>query len=323
MLTTFRTPLHIAARNAKRIENTRNYSHTEEDFQNTVRILIEKGQCDPMAVNHDDDSALHCYNGPLEIFLYMIKKQTYFQIDLDQENKLGLAVVICILHIATIRPNRYGLHLTRQLFETGYAENDPRLIATLVCSLYTFLQLNAWQDKAEMKDWISWLISCVPRSSWGSCTLIFVTLIGYDGKPGRGEKNKKPLIIIWLCVLLKANINLRGYLTAIEGKCANMHRLNEVPDVWYHRHGIKRILNIEYGSTPNDVSIIVRDVEVRVPEEERMPSSWCTDNSIMKFGVFQGMEPTADWCVSTRDWDHSEESLWQVMDENRLLISTD
>ncbi|MCJ1237733.1 hypothetical protein MMC14_005720 [Varicellaria rhodocarpa] len=253
----------------------------------------------------------------------MINKQAHFQIDLEQENKFGLAVTLCILQIATFRPNRYGLHLTRQLFETGYAGNDPRLTLTVVRSLRTFLQLNAWQDKAEMKDWVSWLISCVPRSTWGLCTLTFVTLIGYDGRLDRGEKCKKPLIVMWLCVLLKADINLREYLIATARTCENMYRLNEVPDVWYHRHGIKRILNFEYGSAPNDVTIIIRDVKVDVPDEERIPGSWCADNSIMKCGVFRGMEPTADWRVSTRDWDHSEESLWQMMDENQLLISTD
>ena len=65
MLTISRTPLHVMTRNTKRIENSRNYSHTQEDFQDTVRILIEKGQCDPMAVSLDDCSVLHCYNGPL------------------------------------------------------------------------------------------------------------------------------------------------------------------------------------------------------------------------------------------------------------------
>ena len=97
-----------------------NINYSTEDFQDTARVLIEKGQHDPMAVNSDLFSTLHLYNGPLEAVEYIVNQQNQFHIDFDQRDKDGYNFITSILRCAKLR----ALHLIKHFHETGQIEAD-------------------------------------------------------------------------------------------------------------------------------------------------------------------------------------------------------
>ena len=59
----------------------------------TIRILVEEGQSDPMAVDEYNATAFHCYNGAVEGFEYLLH-QDHFFVDLNHRNGNGLTVAM-------------------------------------------------------------------------------------------------------------------------------------------------------------------------------------------------------------------------------------
>ena len=62
----------------------------------TMRILVEEGQCDPMAIGWRGGTALHWYHGPVEGFNYLLR-QDHFFVDLNHRNLDGYAAAMCQL----------------------------------------------------------------------------------------------------------------------------------------------------------------------------------------------------------------------------------
>ena len=61
------------------------------DALDTIRTLVEDGQCDPMFVNRWTETAFFSYTGPAEPFQYLLQ-QTHFMVDVKAGNDLGMTV---------------------------------------------------------------------------------------------------------------------------------------------------------------------------------------------------------------------------------------
>jgi hypothetical protein len=74
-----------------------------DDCLETVRILVEEGQCDPMGTTCSGDdwwakgsSPLHMFTGPMETFKYLLTQEE-FMVDLDTRSHDDLSVSACQL----------------------------------------------------------------------------------------------------------------------------------------------------------------------------------------------------------------------------------
>ena len=156
-----------------------------------------------------------------------------------------------------------------------------------------------------MDDLVNWLASLVPALHWHEQCECLLALLAYSCKHGDSpanfkEHDKTPVIRLWLAILREADISLHAHFRDMEESLDQ----REVQDRHHYRQGIKRVLEVEYGSDPDDVTILVRDVRVEIPPEECIPGAWHTDKTLSREGlVAKGLEPTANWRVSSKeDW---------------------
>ena len=156
-------------------------------------------------------------------------------------------------------------------------------------------------ELVKMNDLVSWLADYVTLIRRRQRRSILPRMLAYHyvnlkSTAEREEADKSPVIRLWLAVLLEAGINLHKHFRDMESTL-DQHR---VLDLAIHRQGIKRLLEVEYGSDPYDVTISVRDVRVSIPPEDCIPGAWNVAETRWTEGVIaRGLKPTANWRVSS------------------------
>lgn len=98
-----------------------------KDTLETLRVLVEEGQCDPMhpptrdgkSSFNSSQTALHLYTGPLNGFQYLIKQQ-HFEIDLSVKNARGMDIEDTQINMAWASSTTIG----RFLMESGSLFTD-------------------------------------------------------------------------------------------------------------------------------------------------------------------------------------------------------
>ena len=244
----------------------------------------------------------------------MVYQQNTFYIDLEQRDEDGRSFLLLPLFCIMYFCRSDVLEWIKYCREKGFfgMESNPHWILGVVVALGR-LACNVPLSKEttisglpDLPDIVSWLASfvtvCMYTEGWDIEAMLSISL-GYDC----GEKNdpvdfkehdKTSLIRLWLAILQEANIDLHSHFRDAEG-CLDHHR---IPDLWHHRKGVERILTVEYGSDPDDVTISVRDVRVKIPPEESIPGAWKAGEAYLETGLeVEGLEPTANWRVSTKE----------------------
>ena len=250
----------------------------------------------------------------------MIKRQDHFQINLEQTNGIGKSVSVGILSAAAFFNNKHALRLTRHLLDAGYLRTDMDFMSSIAQCLKWSLRRDSFRDSIEIAERISWLANCITNSDSSIRSLYFIWLVQYNSEVDDGEKSEEALITFGLYVLRKAHVSLHKYFKIVVGICMEMCGQTVLSDHLSRREGIERVLEVEYGQTPDDVTVIVKDVEVGIPIEERIPGGWHSDNPMSTLGVIKGKKPIANWRVSSREaWNLTPESLRQMMEDYRRL----
>ena len=282
----FSTPLHIL------IASGWNSDHSTEYFQDTVRVLIEQGRQDPMAVDKYCFTPLHIYSGILQTVDYIINQQNHCYVDLAQREESGLNVVDCMLITNALRSPLTGLQLVRYCWEILQTRRYESWTLTFLLTLRHFsaevpsdtkLSIPDLVGMDDMVNWLAGLVAIVHRHE--RCKYL-PTMLSYhcveDQSPTDFNENSKTLLIrLWLAVLQEANIDLHEHLQDME-ETLDQHR---ILDAWHYREGIKRELEVKYGSDPDDVTILVRDVRVDIPPEDCIPGAWSTGETYFNTGL--------------------------------------
>ena len=99
------------------------------DVLDTIRVLIEYGESDPMTTDIHGHTAFHLHRGSIEPFKYMLH-QEYFHIDLLQSD-YSEGFTVAEYHIDRGRPNwsaLVGLVLDKGIEERSASYDWPRQI---------------------------------------------------------------------------------------------------------------------------------------------------------------------------------------------------
>ena len=277
----------------------RHISDRQARVYETIRLLIEDGHSDPMAVDSRGRSVLHCYKGAKEPFLYMISQQQHFQIDLNQRAGDNFTVTqYHAVHKQASAPNllRTIFGLGSDLRSTATARNSygsTWLMVTVVRLLILFAEGESLEPSLEL---IGDLIDA--GSDVNTCNNEGATpldrILAFRLEP----ENHEPLIRQWLQLLLSKKIDLHLYAKKEE----MLHEQGQVKDVWNYRRGIKRYFTFQYGRERCDLSIFVKDIRAEISEEmSRVPGAWDTEGEhAQRLGLklIEDEEPSANWSVS-------------------------
>ena len=291
---------------------------------------MSQGQLDPMAVDKMGFAPLHYFRGSIETLEYIINQQEYFDIDLNQntENNDSFATRLLAAHLVYREP--HGLHLIRYLWDRGLIQSceiSIRALLILLSRLVMEMPSGSNPSIAEltgmddMEIWLADLICMIYRQEILMCLplLLSYCCLVYEDPAAFVENDKTRLIRLWLAILQEANIDLHEHFRNLEkylDQCGLYQ--NRVLDFLYHRKGIERTIEIEYGTDSSDVTILVRDTRVEIPPEDCIPGAWNTSETMSRTGrITKGLEPTANWRVSTKeDWNAlrrqvcSSQPLW-------------
>ena len=292
------------------------FEYDHEDFQTTIRVLIEQGQYDPMALSSDGCTPLHFYEGPLETFEYIINQQNHFCINLEEKANGGQDVIEGMLVNGGFHGAYNMLHLINHLLEAGHFEDHADraivLFITLARSMpHGPLSTSRYASKpTRVNDLVFGLASIITRAHRRKRCKYLTIMLAYgctgDESPAEYEENDKTsLIRLWVNTLKIAKLDLHEHFRDVK-RTLDQHR---VLDGWHHREGIKRELRVEFGSDSDDVTILVRDVKVEIPPERCIPGAWNVGETLYKTGlVAKGLEPTANWRVSSKEIQSAESS---------------
>ena len=264
-----------------------------------------------MAIDKHMRCPLHRYVGPLETFKYMVNQQSHFVIDLEQRDEVGFGILghICLHATFINEAHGHGFHLMRYLYGTGQLQPSWKhtwwiFIALLyVASDSTSDSTLSIPKRFGIIDLPKWLADLVPASDWHLRYSKLPVIIACDYHPHQSsafhrDKDKRPLIRLWLAMLQVAGINLHDYFQDVD----DIFDENTVLDTSYWRQGIKGVFTVEYGSDPDDVTILVQDVQVEIRPEDCIPGAWTADKTLFNTGlVVKGLKPTADWRVSSKE----------------------
>ena len=276
--------------------------HNSEDHHNTTRVLLEKGQQDPMAIDKQGFSPLHYYTGPLETLKYLVNQQNRYHVELEQRDERSREVIYGMLASSIYNGRSNGLHLIRYFWEEGRIKANGYWVRQIFNVLGHLIDNPPADtnltipDLVGMNDLVSWLAGlAVLIPSRSLCGYLPYMLAyhcrNFQDPADYKEKDRTSLIRLWMAVLQEAKINLHDHFRDME---ENLDQ-HQIPDIIYYRQGIKRIVEVEYGSDPADVIVLVRDVRVEIPPEEHIPGAWNTRS------IAKGLEPAANWRVSSKE----------------------
>jgi hypothetical protein len=286
----------------------RQISDRQARVYETIRLLIDDGHSDPMAVDSRGRSVLHCYKGATEPFLYMISQQQHFQIDLNQRAGDNFTVTqYHAVHKQASAPNllRTIFGLSSDPRSTATAKNSygsTWLMVTVVRLLVLFAEGESLEPSLEL---IGDLIDA--GSDVNTCNKKGATpldrILAFRLEP----ENREPLIRQWLHLLLRKKVDLHQYAKKEE----MLHEQGQVKDVWNYRRGIKRYFTFQYGREVCDLSIFVKDIQAEISEGiTRVPGAWDTEGEhAQRLGLklIEDEEPSANWSVSTADFNKKPE----------------
>ena len=158
---------------------------------------------------------------------------------------------------------------------------------------------------------VSWLTDLIIKvHRYNRCWYLRI-ILPYNGTESDSlvdyvKSDKTPLIRSWLAILQEAKLNLHDHFRDTE-EYLDQGRLS---DVEFCRQGIKRILEVEYGTDPTDIIISVRTCELKKPPEDCIPGAWDVGETYLDTGsMVIGLKPMANWLISTNeDWNTRSDS---------------
>ena len=161
-----------------------------ESFQSTVRVLVEHGQLDPMAINYKSSSVLHLFGPPLDTFLYLAYQQDKFQVDLEQLDGNGDPVFKGMLRtMLNCSPylDHYSLDLIRYTFEVGRVQDTSSLLLCSICACIRSITTNrrycsvsSKPKTSEIDDLMTWLANLLGTIHWSLRCRYFLFLVTFD-----------------------------------------------------------------------------------------------------------------------------------------------
>lgn len=273
-------------------------SCSNDEIYETVRILVEEGQCDPMMTDYRNRSALHCYREPVGPFNYLIHLQQHFQIDLGQRCDNNQTV----MQYHAVR-DESSPNIVRAVMGHGpiphnvvYAKNDSGS-TWLMCIVIRLAM--AFSKEQSLDPYLGLLGDLIEAGAdLNTCNNQGATPLDRVLAFHLEAEDRQPLIHRWFQLLLSKNVNLHSYARQEE----NLHSNGKVKDVWTYRRGIERYFNIRYGQDVNDITINVQDHQVPFRNTTHIPGAWDAEveyaQSLGRI-LIENELPSADWCIST------------------------
>ncbi|KAE9376176.1 ankyrin [Stipitochalara longipes BDJ] len=308
-----RTPLHNAGASVS-LQNRRG-----DKLRDTMRVLVEFGHIDPMAISKAGQTTLHNFMGAAEPYQYLIHSQEHFVVDLTHVNDQGQTPlqklassnlpVTPILIRAAIRgpfPLRLALEEWPTWPKTAGRMTFLLAAARRLASVFQHTCLSI----AEI-HFISDLIKAgadIHAADESGATPFDRLLDEWHYAPWPTiEVNKECLIHAWLLCLFRSGVDLQLYFHEEE----RLHPGGIIVERDWHRRGIYRTFEVYYGRLGDDVTIFVEDVELLPERSEDVPGSW---DSELEYADARGMSlvedcsPIAFWSVTTSGFHYGDYS---------------
>lgn len=316
------------------------------DICDTLRVLVEHGDADPMVGNSFHRTSLQIYNGPIEGYRYLLDYQQAFVIDLEASDDRGVQVIdqkftsfvtgfeTARLTLARLKPEN---HIHRSL---AYGGNFGR-VRSDIPSGFTLLHsaifglTNIWQIEKPMAEGLLLLddllkmgfdVHAVTKN--GITPLDYLLDYTYHDlniwtDSGSGIERipvKDPSKDLEARELER---NKSGFLLAwmriLRNRGIGLHdywkeeeKLHDgglVRHCVYVRVGMDRVFSVEYGED-DEVTIKVKDLDAET-EVFDLPGAWIEDDTYMNGDghvVMHGLKSRADWDIDSRRLKDEKES---------------
>jgi hypothetical protein len=283
---------------------------------NTARILVEHGQIDPMSVNVCGDSILHNFMGRLNTFKYLLHSQEQFIIDLSQTDLHGRTPLQAKARI--LAPNvpillKYllgGNSISTETAKEVWLESGEPMTLLLGSVVRLSLRCSVLDPIDAELEFMSELIRAGSDlhigNGFGATPLDYLlNIIHCDPSD---EWNKECLLLAWMSCLCRCGIDLQQYWRKEE----ELHENGKLVSLRAHRRNIDRMLTVYYGTTRNDVTVLVEDVCRKLDDGCDIPGSWDSEAEYAeknKLRLIEGQSPSAFWSVTTVGFQDGDFSL--------------
>ncbi|EAW25703.1 uncharacterized protein NFIA_045220 [Aspergillus fischeri NRRL 181] len=284
--------IHCAVNDQRDVRNALHLamiSPREEEHIELARLLVEKGQVDPMG-SVQETGVIHSYAGPVEAFSYLIHQDEFF-VDLEERNHGGRT----ILQHQIFHRLYYGDSFERiqVLFAAGHhlpgghIDGDPTYdgYSALHCAAHVWATAKLRQDEHTAQQSELVLRSLLTRGE----DIHRISSRGYTALTTIGEMihfcNKRPelnqeVIAAWLNLLSEAGHDVEAYCLT---ECTLERKRQETPRsafpnfliVFEEIEGVERVDGLQISISSLEQVIEVEDGDEEPPkiENTRVSSS--------------------------------------------------
>ncbi|KAJ8068491.1 hypothetical protein OCU04_004042 [Sclerotinia nivalis] len=328
------TALHIASRvsdmddamfsyfsTLPQLQSFNNAGHYS-DALNTIRVLIEVGQCDPMQAEIFGDTSLHLYRGGAEPLNYMLNQEN-FLVSVDPQGprdehvlevhiSTGSSISDTLVKYMMEKSIKFsesrrlkdgfpdwpiGLHMMLQLLTSEYGRAGTCTSTATVSFISALLEMGA--DIHHKHEFFGSPLSCLIESNLGRPTPLSLPVI----------TETMPLqIMTWFELLTKADYDLQGYIFQ-EWKYYQRCIIDPVGycGVCYmHVFHARNIGNIICKFEWYDYRRQYRNINLsQTRQEQRMPGAW-------EDGDYE-----EDWIEDPMDFQYNEATILKIQRPRR------
>jgi len=286
---------------------------------NFTRLLVERGQIDPMLPDSQGQTILDCFWGDIATWKYLIRLQDQFVIDLSRTDSYGrTALQNQSMRFFGTTPMLIGALLGdgpisyEKATEVWIGRDGPEtLLLGSARRLSIFYQRNEWLsgELAFVSDLVHAGADLHIQDGSGATPLdyLLASNLTFSWSRRLPEVNKELLLLNWVSCLYRSGVDLREYWHKEEG----LHENGKlVPRVCYRRH-IDRIFTVYYGVGYDDITVLVEDVYQDKNPLTHMPGGWDLEAEYAQkrgLKLIEGESPSAFWSITTAGFQYGDHS---------------